>query len=119
MAHVFAAAQKKRLPNDERIPALRPRWLHESQKKKFPDGMPAVSAVGVPVAQGAAVPEVLITAESQSPAPRPDGVQVHIANVDAEATAIQAATRTWSFIGTLRIVINTRVRPHPHLKGTV
>ena len=77
--------------------------------------MPAVSAVGVPVAQGAAVPEVLITAESQSPAPRPDGVQVHIANVDAEATAIQAATRTWSFIGTLRIVINTRVRPHPHL----
>ena len=30
-----------------------------------PTGMPAVSVVGVPVAQGAAVPEVLITAESQ------------------------------------------------------
>ena len=53
--------------------------------------MSALPAAGVPVAQGVAVPEVLITAESQSAAPRPDGVQVHLANVDAEATAIQAA----------------------------
>ena len=53
--------------------------------------MPAVAAVGVPIAHAVAVPEVLITAESQSPAPRPDGVQVHLANVDAEASAIQAA----------------------------
>jgi len=53
--------------------------------------MSAAPAVGVPVAHAVGVPEVFITAESQSAAPRADGAQVHLANVDAEATAIQAA----------------------------
>ena len=48
--------------------------------------MAAAPAVGVPVAHAVVVPEVLITAESQ-PAASP----AHLANVDAEATAIQAA----------------------------
>ena len=41
-------------------------------------------AVGVPVATAVGAPEILITAESQ-PAASP----AHLANVDAEATAIQ------------------------------
>ena len=53
--------------------------------------MSAAPAAGVPVAHAVGVPKVLITAESQSAAPRADGVRVHLANVDAEATAIQAA----------------------------
>ena len=54
--------------------------------------MAAAPAVGVPVAHAVqGVPKVLITAESQSAAPRADGFSVHLANVDAEATAIQAA----------------------------
>ena len=53
--------------------------------------MSAAPAVGVPVALAVGVPEVLITAESQ-PATR-DGQpnSAHLANVDAEATASQAA----------------------------
>ena len=53
--------------------------------------MSAAPAVGVPVAHAVGVPEVIITAESQ-PATR-DGQpnRAHLANVDAEATAIQAA----------------------------
>jgi hypothetical protein len=51
----------------------------------------AAPAVSVPVAHAVGVPKVLITAESQ-PATR-DGQRnrAHLANVDAEATAIQAA----------------------------
>ena len=53
--------------------------------------MSVAPAVGVPVAHAVGVPEVLITAESQ-PATR-DGQpnRAHLANVDPEATAIQAA----------------------------
>ena len=53
--------------------------------------MSAAPPVGVPVAHAVVVPEVLITAESQ-PATR-DGKtnRAHLANVDPEATAIQAA----------------------------
>ena len=53
--------------------------------------MSAAPAVGVPVALAVGVPEVLITAESQ-PATR-DGQpnRAHLPDVDAEATAIQAA----------------------------
>ena len=48
--------------------------------------MPAVPAVGVPIAHVVGVPKVLITAESE-----PAASSAHLANVDAEATAIQAA----------------------------
>ena len=53
--------------------------------------MSTAPPVGLPVAHAVVVPEVLITAESQ-PATR-DGRtnRAHLANVDAEATAIQAA----------------------------
>ena len=51
--------------------------------------MSAAPAVGVPVAQ--AVPEVLITAESQPATLNGQPNRAHLANVDAEATAIQAA----------------------------
>ena len=53
--------------------------------------MSTAPPVGLPVAHAVVVPEVLITAESQ-PATR-DGRtnRAHLANVDAEASAIQAA----------------------------
>ena len=58
-----------------------------------PDDVPTLPAlytprpVGVPAAHAVGVPEVLITAESQPEA----NAAVHLANVDTEATAIQAA----------------------------
>ena len=54
--------------------------------------MAAAPAVGVPVAHAVlGVPEVLITAESQPQTRDGQRNRAHLANVDAEATAIQAA----------------------------
>ena len=48
--------------------------------------MSAPPPVGIPIVQAVVVPEVLITAESQ-----PEASEAHLANVDAEAEAVQAA----------------------------
>ena len=53
--------------------------------------MSAAPAVDVPVAQAVGVPKVLITAESQPATLNGQPNRAHLANVDAEATAIQAA----------------------------
>ena len=53
--------------------------------------MSAAPAAGVPVAHAVGVPEVLITAESQPTTLNGQPNSAHLANVDAEATAIQAA----------------------------
>ena len=53
--------------------------------------MSAAPAVGVPVALAVGVPEVLITAESQPATLNGQPNRAHLPDVDAEATAIQAA----------------------------